>query len=606
MPMLRRLSGTEMRRAASKKICSPTRTVPRSGCSRPAMQRKVVVLPQPLGPSSVKNVPGASVKDASRTPPAMPSPGLANTFVRSATSMRGVIMLCPICPELSKFRSNVARMSAAKSGDACPVYRCAHAGYTVARRCCDRLNGRPQDGETHADPESIAAQDLSRPSRARRVGLSIQPAGGPRRVLSARAVPVHRQRPARVARQHRRRHGLRHHHRASDGGRAVQRRAHRLRRRVPPDEPRRRDCARGGEDRHARALARASSGRRRAALSGVRAGGRAMNGLKRGGAAIVGVAESDLGQVADGFSPIDLMAQGVGRALADCGLALRDVDGLFAATAQSRLSVLALAEYLGIDPPCIGSTIVGGSSFEYHVAHAAAAIALGMCNVAVIAYGSTQRSIGRRQASMREINPYETPFKPFMPSSAYALAASRHMHEFGTTREQLAAVAVAAREWALLNPVAWEKKPLTIPQVLSARMISYPFTVRDICLVTDGGGAVIMTTAERARTLKKPPIFVLGCGQAITHANISSMPDLTVTGALAAGQVAYKMAKLGPPDVDAVELYDAFTINTILFLEDLGFCKKGEGGSAPRADSQSTPTVAACLTATPGCTDSSC
>src|SRR5207244_10792895 len=129
-----------------------------------------------------------------------------------------------------------------------------------------------------------------------------------------------------------------------------------------------------------------------------------------------------------------------------------------------------------------------------------------------LAYGSRQRTIGRKQASVREINPYETPFKPFLPASAYALAASRHMHQFGTTREQLAAVAVAAREWALLNPNAWEKKPLTIAEVLSSRMISYPFTVRDICLVTDGGGAVIMTTAERARSLKKPPFFVLGCG----------------------------------------------------------------------------------------------
>jgi acetyl-CoA acetyltransferase len=153
------------------------------------------------------------------------------------------------------------------------------------------------------------------------------------------------------------------------------------------------------------------------------------------------------------------------------------------------------------------------------------------------------------------------------------------MHEFGTTREQLAAVAVAARQWALMNPVAWEKKPLTIPEVLSARMISYPFTVRDICLVTDGGGAVIMTSAERARSLKKPPAYVLGCGQAITHANISSMPDLRVTGALASGRQAYAMAKLGPAEIDVLELYDAFTINPILFLEDLGFCKKGEGGA---------------------------
>jgi acetyl-CoA acetyltransferase len=304
-----------------------------------------------------------------------------------------------------------------------------------------------------------------------------------------------------------------------------------------------------------------------------------MGGLNRGSAAIVGVAESDLGQVADGLSIIDLMAQGTKRALDDCGLSLKDVDALFSATAQSRLSVLALAEYLGINPAFLGSTIVGGSSFEYHVAHAMGAIALGLCNVAVIAYGSTQRSIGRKQASVREINPYETPFKPFMPTSAYALAASRHMHEFGTTREQLAAVAVAAREWALLNPAAWEKKPLTIEGVLSSRMVSYPFTVRDCCLVTDGGGAIVVTSAERARSLKKPPAYVLGFGQSVTHASISNMPDLTVTGALAAGEAAYKMAKLSPPDVDAVELYDAFTINTILFLEDLGFCKKGEGGA---------------------------
>src|SRR5438477_868415 len=303
-----------------------------------------------------------------------------------------------------------------------------------------------------------------------------------------------------------------------------------------------------------------------------------MDGLKRGSAAIIGVAESDLGQVADGMSVVDLMAQGTRRALDDCGLSLKDIDGLFCATAQSRLSVLGLAEYLGIDPKFIGSTIVGGSSFEFHVAHAMGAIALGLCNVALIAYGSTQRTIGRKQASVREINPYETPFKPFLPSSAYALAASRHMHQFGTTREQLAAVAVAARDWALLNPKAWEKKPLTIAEVLSARMISYPFTVRDICLVTDGGGAVIMTSAERARSLKKPPAYMLGCGASITHASISSMPDLTTTGARASGKAAYAMAKLGPAEVDMVELYDAFTINTILFLEDLGFCPKGEGG----------------------------
>jgi acetyl-CoA acetyltransferase len=303
-----------------------------------------------------------------------------------------------------------------------------------------------------------------------------------------------------------------------------------------------------------------------------------MDGLQRGSAAIVGIAESDLGAVAMEMTPIDLMAQGIQRALADCGLHLRDVDGLICATTQSRTSGLALSEYLGISPAFIDTTILGGSSFMFHVAHAQAALQLGLCKVAVIAYGSTQRTVGRRQASVREYNPYETPFRPFLPATAYALAASRHMHQYGTTREQLAAVAVAAREWALLNPAAWEKKPLTVDEVLSARMVSYPFTVRDCCLITDGGGAVIMTTAERARSLKKPPVYVLGCGQAITHANISSMPDLTVTGALQSGRAAYEMARLSPGDIDVVELYDAFTINTILFLEDLGFCPKGEGG----------------------------
>ena len=308
------------------------------------------------------------------------------------------------------------------------------------------------------------------------------------------------------------------------------------------------------------------------------------------------------------------MAQGVGRALDDCGLKLKDVDGLFSATTQSRLSVLGLAEYLGINPPFLGSTIVGGSSFEYHVAHAMGAIALGLCNVAVIAYGSTQRSVGRKQASVREINPYETPFKPFLPSSAYALAASRHMHQFGTTREQLAAVAVAAREWALLNPTAWEKKPLTIDGVLSSRMVSYPFTVRDCCLVTDGGGAIVVTSAERAKSLKKPPAYVLGCGQSATHANISSMPDLTVTGALTSGKAAYQMAKLGARRTSMPSSSTMRSRSTPSCSWKISaFAKRAkaapssaEDASRRRAALPSTPMAADCRTVTPACTGCSC
>ncbi|HXD51607.1 MAG TPA: thiolase, partial [Burkholderiales bacterium] len=193
-----------------------------------------------------------------------------------------------------------------------------------------------------------------------------------------------------------------------------------------------------------------------------------MSGQKKGRVAVVGAAESDLGQVAPHTSPADLMAQATRRALDDCGLKLSDIDGIFSATSQIRLSPLALAEYLGIKPSYFDGTIIGGSSFMTHVAHAQAAIEAGLCQVALIAYGSTQRTVSRSAASAREYNYYESPYKPFLPASAYALAASRHMHEFGTTREQLAEVAVAARKWALMNPVAWEKEPLTIEQVLKA------------------------------------------------------------------------------------------------------------------------------------------
>ena len=303
-----------------------------------------------------------------------------------------------------------------------------------------------------------------------------------------------------------------------------------------------------------------------------------MTGLARGAVAVVGAAESDLGQVAPDTSPIDLMAQATLRALEDCGLKVSDIDAVLSATTQSRYAPMLLAEYLRIKPKFLDGTLIGGSSFMSHVAHAHAAIQLGLCEVAVIAYGSTQRTVSRAAASSREYNPYETPYRPFLPSSAYALAAARHMHEFGTTREQLAEVAVAARKWALRNPVAWEKDPLTIEQVLKARMVSYPFTVRDCCLVTDGGGAIILTSAARARTLRKKPVYVLGVGEAWSHTTISNMPDLTVTAAAESGSQAYSMAGVKPSDIDMLSLYDAFTITPILFLEDLGFCPKGEGG----------------------------
>ena len=303
-----------------------------------------------------------------------------------------------------------------------------------------------------------------------------------------------------------------------------------------------------------------------------------MSGLQRGSVAVVGAAESDLGLVAPHTSPLDLMAQATLRALDDCGLKLSDIDGIFNATSQVRLSPMALVEYLRMKPSYFDGTIIGGSSFMSHVAHAQGAIQAGLCEVALITYGSTQRSVSRAAASPREYNYYESPYKPILPASAYALAAARHMHEFGTTREQLAEVAVAARQWALMNPVAWEKEPLTVEQVLKSRMVSYPLTVRDCCLVTDGGGAIILTSAARAKTLRKKPVYVLGTGEAIGHFTISNMPNLTVTAAAESGAKAFGMAGLKPADVDMLSLYDAFTITPILFLEDLGFCPKGEGG----------------------------
>lgn len=299
----------------------------------------------------------------------------------------------------------------------------------------------------------------------------------------------------------------------------------------------------------------------------------------RGNAAIVGTAESDLGAVAPDMSPIDLMAQGTMRALDDCGLTLGDVDGIFVAASQSRMAAMSLVEYLGIQPKYFDSTQIGGSSFMAHLTHAQAAIASGMCETVVVAYGSTQRTVGRATASAREPNPYEDPYKPMMPPSAYALAASRHMHEFGTTREQIAEVAVAARKWAQLNPKSFMTDELTVDNVLNARMVSHPFTVRDCCLVTDGGGAIVVTTPERAKDLKQKPAYLLGSGEAITHAMISQMPDLTTSGTAISGALAFERAGVKAEDIDVLALYDAFTINVILFLEDLGYCKKGEGGA---------------------------
>lgn len=302
-----------------------------------------------------------------------------------------------------------------------------------------------------------------------------------------------------------------------------------------------------------------------------------MEGFPRGKTAVVGAATFGMGE-APGFESIDLAAHAGLLALDQAGLQPKDVDGLFLCLPDDMLSGLTFAEYLGIHPRMTENNRTGGSAFQTFVHSAAMALAAGEIDVALIAYGSNQRSKAGKLVTPIQQNRYEGPYKPLLPISSYALAASRHMHEFGTTREQMAEVAVAARAWANLNPDAFAKGPLTIEDCLSARMVSSPLGLRDCCLVTDGAAAIVMTRADRARDLSKRPAYVLGAAAETSHRSISMMPDLTRTCAAEAGRRAYAQAKVAPQDIDVLELYDAFTINTILFLEDLGFCPKGEGG----------------------------
>lgn len=302
-----------------------------------------------------------------------------------------------------------------------------------------------------------------------------------------------------------------------------------------------------------------------------------MESFPRGRTAIVGAATYGVGE-APGMKPNDLAAMAVLEALKSADISLGMVDALFVCTSNDALSGLGLSEYLGIRPKLTDNNRTGGSAFMSHAIVAALALEAGYCDVAVVAHGSNQRTGSGGLVSMRQASPYETPYRPMNPLSSYALAAARHMHQYGTTREQLAEVAVAARAWANLNPEAFARGPLSIDDVLRSRVVSSPLTVRDCCLITDGASAIVMVRADRAKDHAERPAYLLGGAAETWHADIASMPDLTVTAASQSGRRAYAMAGFGPDDIDVVQLYDAFTINTILFLEDLGFCPKGEGG----------------------------
>jgi acetyl-CoA acetyltransferase len=292
-------------------------------------------------------------------------------------------------------------------------------------------------------------------------------------------------------------------------------------------------------------------------------------------AAIVGAATFGIGE-APGLTSMDLAARAALAALDEAGILLSEVDGLFVGQPSDFLSGLTFAEYLGIQPRLTNNNRTGGSAFLTHMNVAALALAAGEIDVALIAYGSNQRTGTGGLVSAAGANIYEKPYRLRLSVGPYALAASRHMHEFGTTRDHLYAVVKSARDWAILNPEAFLRTPVTREDYFSARMVADPFSVLDCCLVTDGAAAIVMVRKDRVENRKAA--YLLGLGEATDHYQIAQMPDLTTSAAKFSGQRAFAQAGIAPADVDVVELYDAFSINTIMFLEDLGFCRKGEGG----------------------------
>lgn len=271
-------------------------------------------------------------------------------------------------------------------------------------------------------------------------------------------------------------------------------------------------------------------------------------------------------------------------ALDDAGLSAKDVDGLYS-VGGGPMGALELAEYFGIQPTTIDGTMTGGSSFEIHVEHAAAAIAAGHCEVAAIVFAQLPRSgppfrRGPGDAARPSAGAeFEWPYGLNMPIGGYAMAAMRHMHLYGTTPEQLAQIAVSTRDWASRNPNARYQDPITVDDVLASDLVASPLHILDCCLRVDGAGCIILASPDRAKDLKQKPVYTLGAATCATHLMISQMPDVTVTGGAVSGPRAFREAGITHSDVDVLMAYDSFTITVLLHLEDLGFCKKGEGGA---------------------------
>ena len=306
----------------------------------------------------------------------------------------------------------------------------------------------------------------------------------------------------------------------------------------------------------------------------------------RHGAAIVGVYEHPTRYAPD-KSELQLQGECVIKALEDAGLSKKDVDGLFTASMSVRMSGINLADYLNMYPRYVDNTTVGGGSFEFHLGHALSAIATGRLNCAVITYSTLARSGGVAvgtggvaRTGHPVLDPSPESFEELYGLTTvglYALVAQRHMHPYGTRSEQLAEISVAMRKHASLNPHAMFRNPIAVEDVVTSRMISSPLHLLDCCIISDGGGAVVVASPEVARSCKQRPVWVLGAGEAVAHQGAGKR-DLTYIAAKQSGEPAFAMAGVTHQDIDMCMIYDSFTITVLTTLEDLGFCQKGEGG----------------------------
>ena len=301
--------------------------------------------------------------------------------------------------------------------------------------------------------------------------------------------------------------------------------------------------------------------------------------------AIVGVGESDIGKV-PGTSGLGLNAQACSRALDDAGLKVPDVDGLLTAysfTEPYTMLGSSLCEYTGLQPTLCASMVAGGASPGIMLRHAAQAIAMGTAETVLICAGENRATGLGRDAAVAVLAAVGHPqFEQIYGGSIpgfYAMVARRHMHEYGTTREQLASVAVNTRAHAVLHPNAQMKKPITLEDVMASKPIAEPLRMLDCCLISDAAGAFVVTSAERARDLRMNPVYLLGIGEKHTHEHIMCAPSLTHFGTAESGRIAYEMAEVGPNDIDVAELYDCFTIVPIIELEELGLAERGAGGA---------------------------